>query len=77
MAAKQTMLWLLVWRALRLRFQRVGVVFAAHGGFCFAGADGGVANLSGARFRPGRFISGSAAFSRKPGNHSVVFAIRK
>jgi hypothetical protein len=43
----------------------------------FAGADGGVANLSGARFRPGRFISGSAAFSRKPGNHSVVFTIRK
>lgn len=29
MAAKQTMLWLLVWRALRLRFQRVSVVFAA------------------------------------------------
>jgi len=57
--------------------QSVGVVFAAHGGFCFAGADGGVANLSGARFRPGRFISGSAAFSRKPGNHSVVFTIRK
>ena len=57
--------------------QSVGVVFAAHGGFCFVGADGGVANLSGARFRPGRFISGSAAFSRKPGNHSVVFTIRK
>ncbi len=29
MAAKRTMLWLLVWRALRLRFQRVSVVFAA------------------------------------------------
>lgn len=57
--------------------QSVGVVFAAHGGFCFAGADGGVANLSGARFRPGRFTSGSAAFSRKPGNHSVVFTVRK
>lgn len=28
MAAKRTMLWLLVWRALRLRFQRVSVVFA-------------------------------------------------
>ena len=29
MAAKRDMLWLLVWRALRLRLQRVGVVFTA------------------------------------------------
>jgi putative ABC transport system permease protein len=29
MAAKRDMLWLLVWRALRLRLQRVSVVFAA------------------------------------------------
>lgn len=29
MAAKREMLWLLVWRALRLRLQRVGVVFTA------------------------------------------------
>lgn len=29
MGAKQGMLWLLVWRALRLRMQRVSVVFAA------------------------------------------------
>lgn len=29
MAAKRDMLWLLVWRALRLRMQRVSVVFAA------------------------------------------------
>lgn len=32
MAAKRTMLWLLVWRALRLRFQRVSVVCRADGG---------------------------------------------
>ena len=31
MAAKRTMLWLLVWRALRLRFQR-GVCRADGGG---------------------------------------------
>lgn len=29
MAAKRDMLWLLVWRALRLRLQRVSVVFTA------------------------------------------------
>jgi len=37
MAAKRTMLWLLVWRALRLRFQRVSVVFGGDhrdGAFC-------------------------------------------
>ncbi|OIZ13433.1 hypothetical protein BJK43_26895 [Escherichia coli] len=29
MAAKRTMLWLLVWRGPRLRFPRVSVVFGA------------------------------------------------
>ena len=57
--------------------QGVGVVFATAGGFCFAGADGSVANLSGSRFRPGEYSSGSACFSRRPGNHSVTFTLRK
>lgn len=57
--------------------QGVGVVFATAGGFCFAGADGSVANLSGSRFRPGAYSSGSACFSRRPGNHSVTFTLRK
>lgn len=57
--------------------QGVGVVFATAGGFCFAGPDGGVTNLSGSRFRPGEFSSGSACFSRRAGNHSVLFTLRK
>lgn len=62
---------------LRDGMQGVGVVFAAAGGICFASEDGGVANLSGTRFQPGEFSSGSACFSRRAGNHSVLFSLRK
>ena len=56
--------------------QGLAVVFASAGGFCLVGQDGGVTNLTGDRYRPGPFMAGSSAFSRQPGNHSVVFSLR-
>lgn len=56
--------------------QGMAVVFASPGGLCAVTQDGSVTNLTGERFRPGEFLSGSAGFLRQPGTHSVVFSLR-
>lgn len=66
----------LVDASLFTQSQGLAVVFASAGGFCLVSQDGGVTNITGDRFRPGRFLAGSSAFSRQPGNHSVVFSLR-
>jgi hypothetical protein len=54
----------------------VAVVFVSPGGLSAVTQDGSVTNLTGDRFRPGDFMSGSAGFLRQPGAHSVVFSLR-